>query len=117
MRSAVDGDADRRRQNCRRAIANRVKPRPRIAGTLAALPVDIQPLDPGDTTMTALALDHTALIHTSLHTDAALDTIDTAALDAVNGGFDFGKMVQAGNSAAPAGATAGTAIGGGVGAV
>lgn len=54
-------------------------------------------------------------------TSTQLATIDLDQLSTVNGGFDFGRMVDAGNQAAPAGREAGKylgpAIGAGVGAL
>jgi hypothetical protein len=60
--------------------------------------------------MTAIAID-------TLSTSSSFQSIDPALLDEVAGGFDFGRMVNAGNSNVATGATAGGAIGGGVGAV
>ena len=47
----------------------------------------------------------------------SLQTIDINQLSDVNGGFDFGRMVNAGNQNVQTGATAGGAIGGAAGAV
>jgi hypothetical protein len=47
----------------------------------------------------------------------SLQTIDAAQLADVAGGFDFGQMVNAGNSNVAAGTTAGAAIGGMGGAI
>ncbi|HWU90997.1 MAG TPA: hypothetical protein VN253_27215 [Kofleriaceae bacterium] len=50
-------------------------------------------------------------------TPSSFQTIDINQLSDVNGGFDFGRMVNAGNSNVATGATAGGAIGGTAGAV
>src|SRR5204862_5639738 len=47
----------------------------------------------------------------------SFQTIDPSILDDVNGGFDFGRMVNAGNSNVATGATAGGALGGTAGAI
>ena len=60
--------------------------------------------------MHAIAID-------TFSSQPSFQTIDPALLGDVAGGFDFGRMVNAGNGNVATGATAGGAIGGGVGAV
>jgi hypothetical protein len=48
---------------------------------------------------------------------STLPSIDLSQLDAITGGFDFGRMVDNGNRYGTAGAIGGSAVGAGVGAV
>jgi hypothetical protein len=60
--------------------------------------------------MHAIAID-------TVSSQSSFQTIDPTLLGDVAGGFDFGRMVNAGNSNVATGATAGGAIGGAGGAI
>jgi hypothetical protein len=53
----------------------------------------------------------------TISSQPSFQTIDPTLLDDVAGGFDFGRMVNAGNSNIASGATAGGALGGTAGAI
>ncbi|HWO20015.1 MAG TPA: hypothetical protein VNO30_14615 [Kofleriaceae bacterium] len=70
--------------------------------------------------MHAIALDTfpaPAPVSAETSAEPTFQTIDSAQLDDVAGGFDFGRMVNAGNANVAGGATAGGAIGGTTGAI
>jgi hypothetical protein len=79
-------------------------------GTRAAHGFVINNIGIQENTMNAIALD----TNTS---PSSFQTIDSTELTDVNGGFDLGRMVNAGNANVGAGATAGGALGGTAGAV
>jgi hypothetical protein len=94
----------------------------RRAGTAAAQRVAINNIRIQELTMTAIAIDTVSTTTTTPASNVipfptTFEGIDPAQLDEVAGGFDFGRMVNAGNSNVQAGATAGGAIGGTAGAV
>jgi hypothetical protein len=95
--------------------------KPRRGGTRAAQEVAINNLRLQENT-TMNAVDTISSLSSSQSSfqpsfQPSFQSIDPALLDEVAGGFDFGRMVNAGNSNVAAGATAGGAIGGTGGAI